>query len=164
MELVNLGDVSQPVMNRDNDIGESVIQIWVVKVYYASPTVDRHTGRGGVERQPCAVPIHVSVKSHPEVPSAARNQEAETRLRAIIDHRPYHHPADLNVWVLQRINPPATRAHAVGADDGKPNRTPSAWMISSSSLHPTDPTRLGDDYLDLSPVRRVGHFSKALVG
>ena len=79
MELVNLGYVSQSVMNRDNDLGESVIQIRVVKVYYASPTVDRHTGRGGVERQPCAVPIHVSVKSHPEVPSAARNQEAEKR-------------------------------------------------------------------------------------
>ena len=44
MELVNLSDVSKPVMNRDNDIGESVIQVGVVKVYYASPAVDRYTG------------------------------------------------------------------------------------------------------------------------
>ncbi len=64
MKVINLRDISEPVMNRNNDIGESVIQIGVVKVYYASPTVYQDARRGGIERQPCTIPIHVSVQSH----------------------------------------------------------------------------------------------------
>ncbi len=65
--------------------------------------------------------------------------------------------------------PSDVNARASGADDGKPTRTPAAWMILLACLSPPTKHAFGVDNAcqrspTPSPVLRAGHFNRALLG
>ena len=73
---------------------------------------------------------------------------------------------------LARIAPAAVVRSTFGADDGKPTRTPAAWMILPAPVLPTyehafgvDDGRISPDHCPVpSPVPDLGHCNQALLG